>query len=136
MKAQIIAVFAMLCVVGCAHQDKHDYFPPSSVEVQRSVQNTKDSAIALKPHITKEGEAAYQSLLANIKSTQEKFLDFEAKVGEQSKELSKAKDEANYWHDKQSKALKELWWWRGAALVILATIIVGAGIKTGWRFFL
>ena len=136
MKAQIIAVFAMLCVVGCAHQDKHDYFPPSSVEVQKAVANTKDRAIALKAHITKEGEADYQALMASIKSSQDTLFDFDAKVGAQAKELSKAKDEANYWHDKQSKALRELWWWRGAALVILATVLVGVGIKTGWRFFL
>jgi len=131
---RLVAISILL--VGCASQEKHDYFPPSPVEVQRAVQNTKDSAIALRPHITKEGESAYKSLMDSIKSTQDKFLDFQSKVGEQSKELSKAREEANYWHDKQSKALKELWWWRGAALVILATIIVGAGIKTGWKFFL
>lgn len=117
----LIAVVCILCVVGCARHK--DYFtPPSSVEVNRNVARIGE-------YVRPEGKAAYLDL-------QKSISDYQAQVERQTKELSKAQEEALYWHEKQKKALKELWFWRGILLVSVACVVGYIGIKTAWRFAL
>jgi hypothetical protein len=120
--AQIIAVSAMLCLVGCAHQKEEHFTPPSSVEVQRNVAKVKE-------YVKPEGKQAYIDLEKSITNYQEQ-------VEKQTQELAKAQNEAIYWHDKQVKALKELWTWRLIALSAILCVVVYIGIKTSWRFLL
>jgi hypothetical protein len=57
-------------------------------------------------------------------------------VEKQTALLAKAEQDAIYWHEKQVKALRELWMWRGIALISVALVIAYIGIKTSWRFLL
>jgi hypothetical protein len=116
---QIIAVSAMILMAGCAHHEDH-YTPPSSVEVQRNVARV---ATFVKP----EGRSAYIDL-------QKSLADYQAQVEKQTQLLAKAEQDAIYWHEKQAKALKELWVWRGIALISVALVVGYIGIKTSWRF--
>lgn len=118
---QIIAGCAMLFVVGCAHHEDH-YTPPSSVEVQRNIAR-------VAPFVKPEGKSAYIDL-------QKSLSDYQAQVEKQTALLSKAEQDAIYWHDKQIKALRELWLWRGIALISVALVVAYIGIKTSWRFLL
>jgi hypothetical protein len=119
---QIIAVSAMMCVVGCAHHEKDHYTPPSSVEVQRNVAR-------VAPHIRPEGQAAYLEL-------QKSLSDYQVQVEKQTALLAKAEADAIYWHEKQIKALRELWLWRGIAIFSVVCVVGYIGIKTSWRFLL
>jgi hypothetical protein len=110
----------MLCVVGCASHEKDHYTPPSSVEVQRNVAR-------IAPHVRPEGQAAYTDL-------QKSITDYQVQVEKQTALLAKAEADAIYWHEKQVKALRELWFWRGIALISVALVIGYIGIKTSWRF--
>jgi hypothetical protein len=121
MKAlQIIAASAMICLVGCAHHEKDHYTPPSSVAVQRDVAR-------IAPHIRPEGQSAYADL-------QKSITDYQVQVEKQTALLAKAEADAIYWREKQVKALRELWMWRGIALISVALVIGYIGIKTSWRF--
>jgi hypothetical protein len=112
----------MLCVVGCAtHEDNH-YTPPSVVEVQRNVAR-------VAPHIRPEGKSAYIEL-------QKSITDYQAQVEKQTSLLAKAEADAVYWHEKQIKALRELWLWRGIAIFSIVCVVGYIGIKTSWRFLL
>jgi len=117
---QIIAVCAMFCVAGCAHHEDNHYTPPSSVEVQRNVAR-------VAPHVRPEGKQAYTDL-------QKSLADYQAQVEKQTSLLAKAEQDAIYWHEKQLKALRELWMWRGIALISVALVVGYIGIKTSWRF--
>lgn len=117
--AQIIAAIAMMCVAGCAHHEDH-YTPPSSVEVQRNVAR-------VAPYVKPEGRAAYIDL-------QKSLADYQKKVEEQTRLLAKAENDAIYWHEKQVKALRELWVWRGIALVAVASVVLYVGARTAWTF--
>ena len=119
--AQIIAISAMLCLVGCARQEEH-FTPPSAVQVQRNVSRVRE-------YVKPEGKAAYLDLEKSI-------ADYQAKVEAQTKELIKAQDSAAYWHDKQVAALKELWIWRSIALVSILCVVGYIGVKTAWKFAL
>jgi hypothetical protein len=122
MKAlQIIAGCAMLCVVGCAHHEDH-FTPPSIVAVQRNVAR-------VAPFVLPEGKAAYIDL-------QKSLSDYQVQVEKQTALLAKAEADAIYWHEKQVKALRELWMWRGIALISVALVVGYIGIKTSWRFLL
>jgi len=121
MKAlQIIAASAMICMVGCAHHEDNHYTPPSSVEVQRNVAR-------VAPHVRPEGKAAYIDL-------QKSLADYQAQVEKQTSLLAKAEQDAIYWHEKQVKALRELWMWRGIALISVALVVGYVGLKTAWKF--
>lgn len=117
-----IAVLAIFFLVGCAHQDKHDFTPPSAIAVQTSVAKVRE-------HLKPEGKAAFADLKKNL-------ADYQKKVEEQTKRLVKAENDAAYWHEKQIKALKELWMWRGICLLVVACVVGYIGIRTAWKFAL
>jgi hypothetical protein len=119
--AQVIAALAMLCLVGCAHKEEH-FTPPSSVEVQRNVAR-------VAPYVRPEGKTAYVDL-------QKSLADYQMQVEKQTALLAKAEQDVIYWHDKQTRALKELWLWRSIALFSIACVVAYIGIKTSWRFLL
>ena len=119
--AQIIAGIAILCVVGCAHHEDH-FTPPSAVEVQRSVAKVGE-------YVRPEGKTAYLDL-------QKSLADYQKRVEAQTTLLAKAQSDAEYWHEKQIKALRELWIWRSIALLTVACVVGYIGIKTAWKFAL
>lgn len=115
------ALFA--CLSGCAHQEAHTYTPPSVVAVKTSIER-------LKPLISNPaGSAAIKQLDSAVNA-------YEVQVDQQSKDLAKAQNDAAYWHQKQEKALKELWFWRIIALSAILSVVLYIGIKTSWRFML
>ena len=116
-----ISILAALLLVGCVHKQE-SFTPPSSVEVQRNVAKV---AQYIKP----EGKSAYIDL-------QKSLADYQKKVEDQSQLLFKAQNDAEYWHQKQEKALKELWIWRSIAIASILCVVGYIGIKTAWRFAL
>ena len=117
-----ILLLALLLVGGCAHQDKVTYTAPSVVAVRTSVEK-------LKPLVKPEGQKAISNLESAITA-------YEVQVDKQAKDLAKAQNDVVYWHSKQEKALKELWFWRGIAIVSILCVVGYIGIKTAWRFAL
>ena len=118
----LIAVFAALCVVGCASHEKTTYTAPSVVAVKTDVEK-------LRQYVRPEGQKA-------VKELSDAITTYQLQVDSQSVALAKAQSEVVYWHDKQVKALKELWFWRGIALISVALVVGYIGIKTAWRFAL
>lgn len=117
-----IAILAALLLAGCANQEKVSFTPPSAVEVHKNV-------AAVREYVKPEGKKAFADLEASIQS-------YQKKVEEQTILLAKAQDDAFYWHNKQVKALKELWTWRLIALSAILCVVIYIGIKTSWRFLL
>jgi len=118
----IIALLAMLCAVGCSHQEKASYTAPSVVAVKTGVEK-------LRQYVRPEGQTAVRELSDAITT-------YQKQVDDQSLALAKSQGEVVYWHDKQIKALKELWFWRGVAIVSILCVVGYIGIKTAWRFAL
>jgi hypothetical protein len=119
---KLLIVLASMLVIGCAHKDKPTYIAPSVVAVKTSVEKVRQ-------HVRPEGHAA-------VKELSDAITTYEAQVQDQSLALAKAQGEVIYWHNKQVKALKELWVWRGIALVSIVCVVGYIGIKTSWKFFL
>jgi outer membrane murein-binding lipoprotein Lpp len=119
---QYLAVLCILCVAGCAHKEKVSYVAPSVVAVRTSVEK-------LKPLVKPEGKKEVSNLETAITA-------YEVQVDQQAKDLAKAQNDVVYWHSKQEKALKELWFWRGIAIVSILCVVGYIGIKTAWRFAL
>lgn len=120
---KIIIVCASALLIGCASKEPVKYTAPSVVAVKTGIER-------LKPHITNPaGDAAIKELITAVDT-------YESQVDQQSKDLAKAQSDVAYWHEKQVKALKELWTWRLIALSAILCVVVYIGIKTSWRFLL
>jgi len=111
-----------LTTLGCAHQEKASYTAPSVVAVKTGVEK-------LRQYVRPEGQTA-------VKELSDAITTYQKQVDDQSLALAKAQGEVVYWHDKQIKALKELWFWRGIAIVSILCVVGYVGIKTAWRFAL
>ena len=121
--AVALATLALsLTTLGCAHQEKISYTAPSVVAVKTGVEK-------IRQYVRPEGQKA-------IKELSDAITTYQLQVDSQSVALAKAQSEVVYWHDKQVKALKELWFWRGIALISVALVVGYIGIKTAWRFAL
>lgn len=113
---------ASILLIGCSHPEKVSYIAPSVVAVRSSVER-------LKPLVKPEGQKEVVKLESAITA-------YEVQVDQQAKDLVKAQNDVVYWHSKQEKALKELWFWRGIAIVSILCVVGYIGIKTAWRFAL
>jgi uncharacterized lipoprotein YajG len=117
-----LPLLAALLLAGCATHDKTAFTPPSAVAVQKSLATAKQ-------YVKPEGKKAFSDL-------SQALTEYQGKVDEQTIRLSKAEEQAAYWHQKHSEALSRLWWWRGLAIGSVAFVVIYIGIKSSWRFFL
>ena len=122
-------------IAGCANQ-QHRFQSPSPASVSKDLNDAKQSASELEKYVAPEGKAIAKKLEGNLNSAFKSLLDYSIKVDAMGNELVKAQDEVTYWHNKQIKALKEIWLWRSIAIVSVLSVIAYIGIKTSWRFFL
>ena len=111
-----------LTTLGCAHQEKASYTAPSVVAVKTGVEKVRQ-------YVRPEGQKAVAELSDAITT-------YQKQVDDQSLALAKSQGEVVYWHEKQVKALKELWFWRGIAIISILCVVGYVGIKTAWRFAL
>jgi len=119
----LLATLALsLTTLGCASHEKISYTAPSVVAVKTGVEK-------LRQYVRPEGQNA-------VKELSDAITTYQKQVDDQSLALAKAQGEVVYWHDKQIKALKELWFWRGIAIVSIVCVVGYVGIKTAWRFAL
>jgi hypothetical protein len=118
---KILIICASALLIGCASKDPVKYTAPSVVAVKTGIER-------LKPHITTSaGNAAIKEIITAVEA-------YEVQVDQQAKDLAKAQNDSVYWREKQVKALKELWWWRGIALVGVACVVLYVGMRTAWTF--
>ena len=119
---KLLIVLASILLIGCAHQDKASYTAPSVVAVKTSVEK-------LRQYVRPEGQKAVVELSGAINA-------YQKQVDDQSVALSKAQNDAVYWHNKHSDVLKKLWWWRALALASILAVAAYIGLKSAWRFVL
>jgi hypothetical protein len=81
----------------------------------------------VRQYVRPEGHAA-------VKELSDAITTYETQVQDQSLALAKAQNDAVYWQNKHSDALKRLWFWRGIALVSVVCVVGYIGIKTSWKF--
>ena len=117
---KLLIVLASILLIGCAHQEKRIYTAPSVVAVKTGVEK-------LRQYVRPEGQTA-------VKELSDAITTYQKQVDDQSLALVKAQEEAVYWNAKQVKALKELWLWRGIAIVSIVCVVGYIGIKTSWKF--
>lgn len=132
--AKVTPFLVILTLSGCATAPKHDYIAPSPVAVVSSVSSASTAAVALSGYVALGGEKAYTELTNSLATAQIAVGQYVSKVDEQSRQLEAAQNEIVYWHEKQVKALKELWTWRLIALSVILSVVVYVGAKTAWRF--
>jgi hypothetical protein len=131
--------FSLLAFLpGCASQKPlPSTYAPSSAPVLRAVTAAKESAAALKGHVTTpEGLRKLASLDASLDSSLTEIAAYSAKVDQLSVSLTKAEESATYWRAKQQKALKELWLWRGAAALLLGCVAGWFALRSGLKLAL
>ena len=119
---KLLIVCASIFLIGCAHNEKASYSAPSVVAVKTGVEK-------LRQYIRPEGQLA-------VKELSDAITTYQKQVDDQSSALAKAQNDVVYWHEKQIKALKELWLWRGIAILSIVCVVGYIGLKTSWRFFL
>jgi uncharacterized lipoprotein YajG len=117
---KLIIVCASVLLIGCAHQEKATYTAPSVVAVKTGVEK-------LRQYVRPEGQIA-------VKELSDAITTYQKQVDDQSLALTKAQNDVVYWHEKQIKALKELWLWRGIAIFSIVCVVGYIGIKTSWKF--
>jgi glucan phosphoethanolaminetransferase (alkaline phosphatase superfamily) len=132
--ARVTPFLVILTFAGCATSPKHDYIAPSPIAVVSSVSSSAAAAVALGGYVQPGGEKAYTELTNSLNEAQIAVGQYVSKVDDQARQLTAAQNEVVYWHDKQIKALKELWTWRLIALSTILCVVTYIGIKTAWRF--
>lgn len=131
MKLPFLCLMAIL-LVGCTHDNPHAFIAPSSSAIVGDIGRAKDSAIKAQ-HGDKQ---AAKQVVGSLSKAQSDLIIYDKQVQSQASLLTKASDEANYWHSKQTKALKELWLWRSIAIASILAVVGYIGLRTSWRFFL
>jgi hypothetical protein len=132
----LLIVCASAFLIGCAHNEKQAYFPPSSIPLNQSVAKATSKVAAVTPFVKPEGAIALKELSDALFDAQVQVGKYVGQVNEQSMELAKAQNQVIYWHQKQEKALKELWMWRLIALFGVLCVVIYIGAKTSWRLLL
>ena len=131
MKLAFLGI-VLLGLVGCSHDDPHAFIAPSSSAIVGDIGRAKLSAVKAQ-HGDKQ---AVNDVVDALSKAQADLGAYTKKVENQTSLLSKASDEANYWHEKQSKALTQLWILRGILIAEVLALLGWIGLKTSWRFFL
>jgi len=129
-------ICASVVLIGCASNEKQSYFPPSSIPLNQSVAKATSKVAAVTPFVKPEGAVALKELSNALFDAQVEVGKYVGQVNEQSIALAKAQNDVVYWHQKQEKALKELWAWRLIALFSILCVVFYIGIKMSWRLFL
>ena len=133
----VLGAILLILVSGCASHDvDHRSLYPSPVAVVQDIDKAKLAASNLNKFVSPDGRQAAKSLDTALNGAYKSLLDYSIKVDAMGKELVKAQDEVTYWHNKQIKALKEIWLWRSIALASILAVAAYIGLKTSWRFFL
>jgi hypothetical protein len=131
--ASVTPFIVILTLSGCATAPKHDYIAPSPVAVVSSVSSAKTAAVALSGYVAPGGEKAFTELTNSLNEAQISVGQYVEKVNDQARQLEAAQNEVVYWQGKQQKALSELLWWRGIALLSILAVVGYIGSKTAWR---
>jgi hypothetical protein len=128
MNKIIIFCASALLVAGCASKS-NDILPPCSSAVVGAFANSRTSAAEVKKYVRPEGAVALKNLEENLFQAQIELGKYVGKADEQSRELFKSQEKAEYWKEKQRKSLKELWFWRALVGLQLAAISVWIAIR-------
>jgi len=132
----IFLVCASAFLIGCASHKPEAYFPPSQTAVVRSISSVREKAVEVSAYLSPAGKTTFSQLTNAIAVSQDELAKYSGQVDKQTIQLAKAQESANYWHDKQLKALRELFWWRMIAFCSILAVVGYIGLKTSWRFFL
>jgi hypothetical protein len=100
------------------------------------VAKAQQKASLLRNEVSPKGQAALKELNDSLFEAQVNVGKYVSLVDEQARKLADAQAEVIYWHDKQIKALKELWIWRLIAMGSILAVVSYIGIRTSWRFLL
>jgi len=129
----LLAFSFQLFLTSCSSAPKAPIISPSAAGVIRAVAGAQSAAARLAPHVAPEGKQALLSLEESLVLAQAEVARYEAVVNEQSVARQKAESDALYWQEKQHKALKELWLWRGAAALLLGSIAAWFALRSGLK---
>jgi len=123
---------------GCSSAPKPlTSYAPSPAGVLRAVTSAKAHATALRSEVTTPaGLRTLDELNASLDSSLLEVATYSAKVDTVSLALSQAEESATYWQAKHSKALRELWIWRGLAALTLASLAGYLSLRMGLKFAL
>jgi hypothetical protein len=83
----------------------------------------------LRPHVTPAGVPAIAQL-------EQAVTTYEAQVDQQSTALHQAQNDVAYWQAKHSKAIRELWMWRGLAALMLGSVAAWFALRSGLKLAL
>jgi hypothetical protein len=117
--AMLAATIALFGITGCAAKPQPHYAAPSVVAVKTGLEK-------LRPHVTPAGVPAIAALEQAVTS-------YEQAVTDQSAALHQAQNDVAYYMAKHSKALRELWMWRGLAALTLASVAGYLALRMGWK---
>lgn len=132
----LLAASSML-LSGCASYHRPADLPTTSpVGVIRAVTGAQTAVARLAPHVTPEGAPILASVEEALAQAQAELTRYASAVDQIQKARQAAEIAAEMWHAKQVKALRELWFWRGLAALIIGGSIAAVGIRTGWKFAL
>ena len=123
--------FAFLA--ACSHRPSPSPLSPSPVGIIRAVTGAQTAAARLAPHVTPEGKPALASLDESLRLAQDEVTRYTALVEQESIKRQQAETAAAYWMEKQRKALKEIYVWRGIAAIILGSIAAWFALRMGLR---
>jgi hypothetical protein len=144
----LLAILAF-SLAGCASSGrKHaaaSYSAPSIVQVSASLQDTKSAIRVAKQRLAEQNTAAAQAAMAVAETKAEiaeaSVIDYAKKTEVLASNLNKAVDDKNaaldkveYWHGKQVKGLKEIWFWRLLFGAEILAVLAWVGIRTSWTF--
>lgn len=129
----IILIIASAFLIGCATQRHSTTYPPSPDAVVKSLSTAKSTAASVVKYVSPEGRHLVDELNTSLDAAQLDLSKYVLKVDQQARDLDQARNDANYYHALQIKALKELWAWRLFALAEVCAVVAYVGIKTSWR---
>lgn len=145
MTRNILVLVSVMALSACAvkRESTARFSAPSVTKAWQSVSSAQAKAELLEAKAPADLKPEIAELRVELTAAQAALGSYAAEVSKQTDQLNQAIDEKNSavadaqnaW-SKQRKALKELWFWRGLATLIAGVVLLGIGVKTGWKFML
>lgn len=146
MKIPWFLIFGSLFLSACATAPKSStpvFSPPSVTKAWSSVSQAQDQARDIEALAPVDLQPRIAQIRSTLSTAQTDLAAYASQVASQTDQLNTANvqknaaiEEAEKWHAKQEKGLREIWFWRLIILTEIGCVIGWLALRGGLKAFL
>ena len=146
MKIPLFLILGSLFLPGCATAPKSSapvFSPPSVTKAWTSVSQAQSQARDIEALAPADLQPRISEIRTTLSTAQTDLAAYASQVASQTDQLNTANvhknaaiEEAEKWHFKQEKGLREIWFWRLIILTEIGCVVGWLALRGGLKAFL